>query len=746
VKFELSFDNFHPDKSLVYRVVTPTGAETPNPMAVSILEEVPEVESVTRYQVAPTITFKVGEKFFYENKVALADPEFFRFFNFPFIFSDAEHAMSQPFNIVLTQQMANKYFGKENPIGRTILVEGRLPAEVTGIIKDLPKNSHLQFDCIIPYVVMKQLGYDLDDWFNWNPNTYIKLQNNNNVDAVSAKVQALADKYRGNNIEEFVLQPLKDIHFNTRLDFDPAVTINRSYIYILSVGAFLILLISVINYISLSVALYNKRVKEIGVKRTLGATKTNMAKQIIVETTILVSASFLLVILVVSLAKPFILSTLGNDIYSQLFTLPSLFGLILLALIIISVTSFFPAWTTSSLRPVNMLSNKIGNSWKKFSARQIPVVIQFTLSILLIVGAIGINNQLRFIRNVDLGFNSNNIICLPLKDNSESKFNNLKTELLKNPNIEAVSMKDHSILGYTNTNGSLNWQGKKPREKLWVESNYIARNYFETLDIDFAAGRNFSEENRSDSIGKVIVNEKLVQRILLEDPVGRKIRFGGDEKEIIGVIRDAHFQSLHKTVEPQIFQVINMGNHIEEDGLAIIKYNNLLHSGTLKSNVEQLKTEWEKIYPELPFQSSFLDSEIESQYKSEKKLTLLMYIFSGMSIFLSCLGLLALSVFVAEKRTKEIGIRKVNGARVSEVMTILNKDLVLWVLVAFIIATPVAYYAMNKWLENFAYKTTLSWWIFVLAGLLALGIALLTVSWQSWRAATRIPVEALRYE
>ena len=746
VNYESSFDNFNADSDLIYRVTTTTGAQTPNPMATSILEEVPEVESAVRYQITNKLTFKADDKLFYENKVAMADPKLFQMFNFPFVVSDAEHAMSQPFNVVLTQRIAEKYFGKEDPLGKTILVEGRLPVKVTGIIKNLPANSHMQFDCVVPYSVMEKLGFDLDNWYNWNPDTYIKLRQNKNVDAVNAKIQALADKYRNNNTEKFVLQPLKEIHFNTKLDFDHAVTINPGYIYILSGGAFLILIISIINYINLSVALYKKRLKEVGVKRTLGATKANLVKQIFVETAILVSVSFMVAMFIISLIKPMYLNFLDESASFKFFTPVSVIGFILLGITIAFISGLFPAWVMSSLKTVNILSKKTETPGIRFSSRQIPVIVQFTLSIILIIGAIGISNQLNFIRNADLGFNGDNIISIPLKSNSESKFNSLRAELAKDPNIEEVSVKDHSILGFENTNGTLSWEGKKPGEKIWVESNYVARNYFSTLGIDFAAGRDFSEESQSDSINKIIVNETLVNRIMLDDPVGKKIRFQGSNKEIIGVIKDARFQSLHKAIEPQVYQVINFKNHVEEGALAIVKYKSMINSGPLTPTIDHIKTAWETIYPELPFQSSFLSLEIENQYKSEKKLTLLMYIFSGMSIFLSCLGLLALSVFIIEKRTKEIGIRKVNGARVSEVITMLNKDLVIWVAAAFVIATPVAWLSMNKWLESFVYKTNLSWWIFALAGVLALGIALLTVSWQSWRAATRNPVEALRYE
>ncbi len=746
VKYERSFDNFHADTDLIYRVVTTAGTDTPNAMALSIGQEVPEVESSVRFQLMSTLTFKVGEQLFYENKVALADPGFFQIFNFPFIVSNAEEALDQPFNIVLTQKMAKKYFGDVDPVGKTILVENKIPAKVTGLIKDIPKNSHLQFDCVVPYKIMKQLGFDPDNWYNWNPNTYIKLSQNENIDLVQSKIQALADKNRRNNTEKFVLQPLNDIHFNTRLDFDPAVTINSSYITILSFGAFLILIISIINFINLSTALYKKRLKEVGVRLTLGAGKIRLGKQIFTETLMLVSVATVLSLIVIVLIKPLFADFLGDDNQLQILTQGSIIGFVLLALIISFISGFLPMRIIASVKPVHILSKRNKIPGDRLSYTQIPVIVQFTLSILLIVGALGISKQLTFIQNADLGFTCDNIICLPVKNNSESKFNSFRSELLKNAGIEMVSIKDHSILGFGNTNGSLDWDGKKPGEKMWVESNYIDENYFKTLGIHFAHGRAFSKEIQSDRTNKIIVNETLVKRILLENPVGKEIKFQGKQMEIVGVIEDAHFQSLHKNIEPQVYQFINFNKHFEDEFLAIVKYTSETHSAGLKNVVEHIEKCWQDIYPEYPFQTSFLSLELENQYKSEQKLTLLMYLFSGMSIFLSCLGLLALSVLSAHKRTKEIGIRKVNGARISEILVLLNKDLIIWVAFSSLIAIPLAWYTLNKWLENFAYKTNLSWWIFALSGLLVMGIALLTVSWQSWRAATRNPVDALRYE
>jgi putative ABC transport system permease protein len=743
VKYELSFDNFNKEGNSIYRVVTTTGAETPNAMSVTLAKEIPEVVASARYQIPGLLTFKVGDKLFYENKIALADPSLFNLFNYPFLIGNADEALSHPFNIVLSEKMVRKYFGDEDALGKTILINNQLPATVSGVIKDLPTNSHLQFDGVIPYVVMKELGFDLNNWFNWNPSCYVKLSKNAQAIDVASKVQSIAEKYRKNNTESFVLQALKDIHFNTKLDFDTAQTTNPLYIYVLSFGALLILIIAIINYANLSVALQKNKMKEAGIKQTFGASRIHLIKQIFIQTAILVCFSFILSLLIINLCKPICSNLLGSNVSFHLFSFESFFFLLIMIVLVAIISGAYPAWLIFKLKSASILGkgNKVLESG--YVLQKIPLVLQFMFSILLIIGAFSIHRQLNYIESADLGFNSHNIITLPLKNDSEVKYNSFKNELQKENGIESIAIKDNSILGLHGTNGSLQWEGKLPGEKLWVNNIYVDHHYFETLDIQFMEGRNFSENSTNDKNNAIIVNEELLKRIQLENPIGKPLRFQGETKEIIGVIKDLHFQSMHKAMEPQIYMVVDFERDVSEAAFVIIKYEN---SKMARSAITSIETAWNSIYPEFPFSFSFLNQEIENQYKSEKKLKVLMFIFSFMSILLSCLGLFAITVLIVGSRTKEIGIRKVNGARISEILAMLNKDFIKWVVIAFLIACPIAYYAMNKWLENFAYKTNLSWWIFALAGLLALGIALLTVSWQSWRAATRNPVEALRYE
>ena len=747
VSYELSFDNFNQDKESIYRVSTTSGAETPNAMAVALESELPEVQIASRYQNAPALTFKVGDEVFYENNVALADPSLFKILNYRFSVGNADDALSKPYNIVLTQRMAEKYFKDTNPIGKTILIDNHLPATVTGIMENLPSNSHLQFDCLIPFIVMKELGFDMDSWYNWNPNTYVKLQENANKVDVEAKVQALVDNHRRNNRETFVLQPLRDIHFNTKLDFDKAVSINPTYIYILSIGSLLILIISIINYVNLNLSLYNKRINEIGVKRTLGASKSNVIKQVFVDTFVVVLISFLVSFLIISAVSPIYDDFLGGEINYHLFSLQSLIGFAALVILITVLSAIYPALLMTSYKLINILNKKRPVNRQGFSFREVSVVVQFALSVLLIVGAIGISKQLNYMKNEDLGFDSENIVSIPMSSNSETKYRSFSNELCKNVNIESVSFINHSILGFNSTNGSLHWDGQLPDEKIWVGTNSVDYNYLDLMNVEFADGRNFSKDLISNRQNTVIVNEALVKRIRYENPIGKNVKFNGKDLEIIGVIKDAHFQSLHKVVEPQIYKYIDFKRDLDYSSVVVIKVKNQVGgSFSMASLFKDINATWNQIYPEYPFDYSFLDQAIENQYKTEQKLTFLMYIFSGLSIVLSSLGLFALSLLVVQYRTKEIGVRKVTGAKVSEILVLLNRDFLKWVTIAFVIASPVAWYIIDKWLENFAYKTNLSWWIFALAGIMTLGIALLTVSFQSWKAASRNPIESLRYE
>ena len=747
VSYELSFDNFNQDKESIYRVSTTSGAETPNAMAVALESELPEVQIASRYQNAPALTFKVGDEVFYENNVALADPSLFKILNYRFSVGNADDALSKPYNIVLTQRMAEKYFKDTNPIGKTILIDNHLPATVTGIMENLPSNSHLQFDCLIPFIVMKELGFDMDSWYNWNPNTYVKLQENANKVDVEAKVQALVDNHRRNNRETFVLQPLRDIHFNTKLDFDKAVSINPTYIYILSIGSLLILIISIINYVNLNLSLYNKRINEIGVKRTLGASKSNVIKQVFVDTFVVVLISFLVSFLIISAVSPIYDDFLGGEINYHLFSLQSLIGFAALVILITVLSGIYPALLMTSYKLINILNKKRSVNRQGFSFREVSVVVQFALSVLLIVGAIGISKQLNYMKNEDLGFDSENIVSIPMSSNSETKYRSFSNELCKNVNIESVSFINHSILGFNSTNGSLHWDGQLPDEKIWVGTNSVDYNYLDLMNVEFADGRNFSKDLISNCQNTAIVNEALIKRIRYENPIGKSVKFNGKDLEIIGVIKDAHFQSLHKVVEPQIYKYIDFKKDLDYSSVAVIKIKNQEGGNfSMASLFKDINATWNQIYPEYPFDYGFLDQAIENQYKTEQKLTFLMYIFSGLSIVLSSLGLFALSLLVVQYRTKEIGVRKVTGAKVSEILVLLNRDFLKWVTIAFVIASPVAWYIIDKWLENFAYKTNLSWWIFALAGIMTLGIALLTVSFQSWKAASRNPIESLRYE
>jgi putative ABC transport system permease protein len=404
---------------------------------------------------------------------------------------------------------------------------------------------------------------------------------------------------------------------------------------------------------------------------------------------------------------------------------------------------FYPAFSLSSFNPAQTLKAQVHGPHKTSSLRSFLVIFQFAVSIILLAGTFIVNKQLQYIQDKKLGFQKENIVYAPITGNSASRYKTMKEELLKNPDILSVSAKDCLPTTTLRNLVDFYWDDKKPGQEVMMELTGVDYQYFEQLNIGLLAGRSFSEAFPGDASSAFVLNEEAVKQTGLESPIGKKFATWNKSGTIVGIIKNTNFKSLHEKPNPQVYHIMN--NIQEEAGLTgvmLIKLNGVNQAETL-SFIEKT---WKSLNSDTPFEYHFLDQTYDQLYTSERRINLIFSYFSILAILIACLGLLGLALYSADQRRKEIGIRKVNGARISEVLVMLNRDFVKWVAIAFVIATPIAYYAMNKWLENFAYKTELSWWIFALAGLLALGIALLTVSWQSWRAARRNPVEALRYE
>ena len=756
VYFERSYDDFHQDKNNLYRVVVDAqevGKNTyKSPYSFSgqgptALDEVPEVKSFTRLiPLSSMVISRAGESDDFEiftiDDYYYADENFFKTFSFPLIQGNAENVLTKSGSMVITETLAQKLFGKENPIGKILLIDGKYTNKVTGVMEDIPENTHLKFDIIFPMKNIPQLLQTKNEWSNHSFFTYLILKDGADPNIAEAKItQAYLKENRAVDQSNCVwkLQPVNETYLNTG-DFTSKPGAFKfgdlRMIYFLSVMVILILSVAWVNYINLTTAKNSERFNEIEIRKVNGAGKSHLLVQFFTESVLLNLTSLLLALLLVVLAfqgfAKFMAFPVNVLAHKPFWIIPAV--VVLLSVLLSGFYTAFLLSQTSNIREQKPLS--------KYHLRNIMVALQFTIIIGLVSSVFVINRQLKHINKMNLGFHKDQVLVLnmPRISNQNITVNNietLRTELDKYPGIVDVSAAT-SIPGkrFGNGNGSPK-VSVQPSDDNYFRVGRVMKNYPELMDFKFIAGKSFD-----DSDNKMVINEAAVEEFGFNNPdeiLNKKVNWIGNEFTVAGVTENFHQESLHILPEPMIMytkQVDNDFNYI------VVR----LTQNDIKSTMENIEDEFKAEFPGNPFSFFFLDRYFNQQYQKDIRFRLLFSFFSIIALIIGYLGLYGLTTFTITKRIKEIGIRKVNGAKISEILTLLNKDFVKWVVIAFVIATPIAYFAMNKWLENFAYKTSLSWWIFALAGLLALGIALLTVSWQSWRAATRNPVEALRYE
>lgn len=755
VQDELSFDSFNKDANQIYRVVQydndGRNSRTPALFAPELSANIPEIESYTRIFKLPVLIFKHEQHIYHEDNGIVVDPQFFSIFNYPFIEGDPKTALSSPANVIITETLAKKYFGDSDPINQNINIDGESSSVITGVIKDIPENSHLKFDFVVPFSLLEAVASsDVNNWGAFNYTTYLKIVPDADIASTSNKINQIAKTKLPPQIlafwKKFELQPLSECHLSADVSnrhFLGSFTVveNRNTVYIFSYIAFFILLLACINFMNLSVSQTGGRTREIGMKKILGSSRIQLSKQFLSEFFLLSLIALVLAIIVVEFLLPWFNhisgKTLGLDYKKNILLY---LGILLLTTLLGGI---YPAIRLTSLNSLKTLKKQINGTLKTSKVRSYLVIFQFAISIILISGTFIINKQLQFIQNKNLGFQKENIVYVPIMGNSGAQYQTMKEELLKNPDILAVTAKD--CLPTTTLRNLVDffWDDKKPDQQVMMELTSVDYDYFKELNIEFVAGRSFSKTYPGDASHAFILNEEAVKETGIKSPVGKKFASWNKSGTIVGVIKNTNFKSLHEKPNAQVYQVMqNVQQEAGMTGVMLIKLGGL----KLHETISAIEETWKKLVPDAPFEAHFLDQTYDQLYSSDRKVKLIVSYFSLIGILIACLGLYGLALFSADKRKKEIGIRKVNGAKISEILSMLNKDFVKWVVIAFVIATPIAWYAMHEWLENFAYKTSLNWWIFALAGIVALGIALLTVSWQSWRAATRNPVEAIRHE
>ncbi len=740
INHEMSYDRFHEHSDSIYRLAYISaksdhqGWGTPYPLGPAIKDNIPEVEEVARLSQLSRRLVAYDEKRFFESGIIAADPPILKIFSFPFIKGDPESALASHSSVVVTETAAAKYFGTEDPLGKILNFNNRIPFTVTGVIADIPENSSLRFDFLIPLEFLRSSGAPTN-WGAFVYHTYFLLKPNVDIQDVDKKIEKIEKPLP----HKFVLHP-----FNTMRLFGINENGVIRSISLFSLLAFLVLLIACVNYINLTTARSANRAKEIGLRKVVGAHRKDIIRQFfgesIVFTIIALCFAFGLVFLLLPAVSRITGSRLTINLAQHHFILIEIVGILLLTGIF---AGCYPAVFLSSFGPVKVFKGILYSGKRNSFLRKGLVVGQFIVSITLIIGTLLINEQLRYVSLRDPGFKKENLIYMPMRGegNLWQKYKIFKQQLEQQQDIVKVTASTClPVGGMINEWGKLDWKDRDPEEAFGMNHMAVDADFLETFKIELIDGRFFSDDLLADK-RNFVLNEAAVKATKLQSPVGERFRLFDRRGQIIGVVKDFHFDSLHNEIRPLVFHMMPYSYWAYRHIIFV-----RIKSSEVRKTLASVEKLWNKHVPEYPFEFHFLDSSMEALYSSEQQLRTILRYFTFVSLCISCLGLFGLVSFSVERRTKEVGIRKVLGASVGSIIHLASKEYLGLVTISNVIAWPAAYYFMHRWLQNFAYRINLSIWIFILSGLTALVIALLTVSFQCIKAATANPVDSLRYE
>jgi predicted permease len=753
VKDELSYDRFHTNADSIYRVTehqyNSSGgyfpvAVTPWPLAEALKNDFPEIIESARLRILSGGLISFQDKKFYENNFVAVDPSFLTIFSFPMIKGDATTVLREPNTILITEETAARYFGSEDPIGKILKFYNRFDFQVTGILKNVPGNSHIQFDFLVPFEsTLRTFGWT-DSWGTNNYTTYIQLADKASIENVSEKVSEYLKKINPQTRTKLIVQPLTDIHLRSDYAIDLyGQTENKAiYVYAFSIIAVFVLLIACINFMNLSTARSEKRSKEVGLRKVVGASRPNIMSQFYGESLFMTALSFIAALILVYLLLPVFNNVSGKllslDSIKEPMFLLGLFGILLLTGLI---AGSYPALVQSSFKPVDSIKGRGQRfSFKsgKSLFRQVLVVTQFTLSILLIVGTLVVYKQINYMLSKKLGYEKESILYFIKRANVNTQYDTFKSELLRDPNIISVTTSSDIPTYSVHSTTAFSWEGKDPETSFLIHQFSVDHDYIKTFNMNIIAGRDFSREFPADnSTQSFIVNETAVKAMGLNNPVGSKFQLYDYSGQIVGVVKDFHYKSLQKEIEPLVLRI-----EPQRDSYIFVKFR----SENMQEAIASVRKIYDSFNPTFPLEYTFLDEALEQLYNSEQQTKKIFNYFTLLAILISCLGLFGLATYLAQQKTKEIGIRKVLGASILNIVSKLSKEFIMLVCVANLIAWPLAYLAMNKWLHNFAYRTKIDLMLFIFAGLISTFLGLLTVSYKSIKAATANPVKSLRYE
>lgn len=764
---ELSYDRYNKNIKRIYRVDADIQfggthfilAVSPPQLSGVLVKEYPQVQAAVRFRDYGGILVKKGNENIHENRVIYTESSLFDVFTLPMISGDPKTALTAPHSMVITKSIAEKYFNRTDVVGQNMIVGDTGNYQITGVVEDVPEQSHFHYDFFL--ALSESQESKADNWLSNNFNTYILVQLETDAKALESKIGGIVDQYvlpqaqqvlnvskdelaRSGNYVKYSLMPLSQIHLYSNKVAELGANGDIDYVYIFSVIAIFILLIACVNFMNLSTARSSNRAKEVGVRKVVGSLRSHLVSQFLTESILISLFALILSLLLVVLMLPYFNQLSGKEIsiftLSLSWILPALLtGVLLVGLL----AGSYPAFFLSGFQPIEVLKGKLASGFRGSWLRSSLVVFQFAISIILIVGTVIIYNQLNYIRNKNLGYNRDQVLviqnCYPLHEQAES----FENEIKKLPGVQSTTMTGYLPTGPYRSDSPLFEDPSLDQKSAVSMQNWLVdENYIPTLGMQIEKGRNFSKEFATDS-DAIIINEAAAKLLSFKDPLNQNLYYltSLERKEvktyhIVGVIKDFNFNSLRQQVTPMA-----LFNREEHGSLSIrINTDNIPHL------ISQIQDKWKAMAPGQPFAYSFMDDDFNATYETEQRVGKIFISFAILAILIACLGLFGLVTYAAEQRTKEIGLRKVLGATVSNIVTMLSKDFLKLVLIASFIAFPIAWFGMNRWLQDFAYRISISWWIFLFAGLTAAFIAFVTVSFQAIKAALANPIKNLRTE
>jgi putative ABC transport system permease protein len=755
VRNELSYDKFNKNFGAIARVTCSSekfaGFSSPAPFAPAVAHEIPEVVASARVQKNPRLVFRHGDRAFFETSGITADPALFRMFTFPLIKGDAETTLAGPFGLVISETLARKYFGAEDPVGKTVNIDGRFDLTVGGIMADIPANSHVRFDYATSIKFAETMDFWGMNWGDFNFMTYIMTAGNPDDAALAVKLNTLALNHKCPQVVykqlTFGIQRLQDVYLNPLGPYDIPLG-NKNFVRLFSLIALFIALIAGVNFINLATARAEKRAKEVGLRKVVGAARKQLFGQFFGESILMTLLSLGLALVLARAALPSFNALTGKILTLRVFDPGFLLSLAAIGGFVGLLSGTFPSIYLSSFAPAHVLKDGRSGWIRRGGLRRILVVGQFAVSIALVVATFAVARQMSFIRQKSWSLGGDQILTVPFKENIGPKYDFVRTELLKNPSVLAAAAKDSLPTEVNNNTSGVGWEGKSPDQNgIFMETIRVDAHYFETMGMPIVAGRGFGEEFSGDVGTAFVLNEEAVRKSGLKDPVGKSFSLYGRRGVIVGIVKDTFFRSLRQEIMPQAYyRYSNMIKDVSGLDVILIKVKGDPAGRPFRKAIDHIEKVWKNVNMITPFEFHFLDEALDAQYANERRQGRLFGVFAFLAIFISCLGLFGLASFTTEQRTKEIGIRKTLGASIPDIILLLSGDYSKAILAANLISWPMAWLAMNSWLRGFAYRISLSFWIFIAAGLAALLISWLTVGLQTMKAARANPAESLRFE